>query len=114
MFYDPMIAKLCSYGKSRIDAIDRMRRALDEFYVRGVSHNVPFLAALMAHPRFRAGKLTTNFIAEEFKGGFTAAHLPPRDPAVLAAVASILSLRRGECAHRSEFVVMLNRKPVPA
>ncbi len=54
MFYDPMIAKLCSYGKTRIDAIERMRRALDEFYVRGVSHNVPFLAALMAHPRFRA------------------------------------------------------------
>ncbi len=71
MFYDPMIAKLCTYGKNRNAAIDRMRRALDEFYVRGVSHNVPFLAALMAHPRFRAGKLTTNFIAEEFKGGFT-------------------------------------------
>ena len=81
MFYDPMIAKLCSYGKTRIDAIERMRRALDEFYVRGVSHNVPFLAALMAHPRFREGRLTTNFIAEEFKGGFTAAHLPPKDPA---------------------------------
>ncbi len=85
MFYDPMIAKLCTYGKTRNEAIDRMRRALDEFYVRGVSHNVPFLAALMAHPRFVAGKLTTNFIAEEFKGGFTAAHLPPRDPAMLAA-----------------------------
>jgi acetyl/propionyl-CoA carboxylase alpha subunit len=70
MFYDPMIAKLCSYGKTRTAAIDRMRRALDEFYVRGVSHNVPFLAALMAHPRFVAGNLTTNFIAEEFKGGF--------------------------------------------
>jgi len=68
MFYDPMIAKLCTYGKTRIDAIERMRRALDEFYVRGVSHNVPFLAALMAHPRFREGRLTTNFIAEEFKG----------------------------------------------
>ena len=89
MFYDPMIAKLCSYGKTRIDAIERMRRALDEFYVRGVSHNVPFLAALMAHPRFREGRLTTNFIAEEFKGGFTAAHLPPRDPAMLAGVAAV-------------------------
>src|SRR5260221_157965 len=51
MFYDPMIAKLCSYGKTRTEAIGRMRRALDEFYIRGVSHNVPFLAALMAHPR---------------------------------------------------------------
>jgi propionyl-CoA carboxylase alpha chain len=114
MFYDPMIAKLCTYGKTRIDAIERMRRALDEFYVRGVSHNVPFLAALMAHPRFRAGKLTTNFIAEEFKGGFTAAHLPPRDPALLAAVAAVVERiklgRRG--APPDSRVVMLNREPI--
>ena len=114
MFYDPMIAKLCSYGKTRIDAIERMRRALDEFYVRGVSHNVPFLAALMAHPRFRAGKLTTNFIAEEFKGGFTAAHLPPKDPAMLAAVAAvadrITSARLGSA--EGSRVVMLNRQPM--
>ncbi len=114
MFYDPMIAKLCTYGKTRIDAIERMRRALDEFYVRGVSHNVPFLAALMAHPRFREGRLTTNFIAEEFKGGFTAAHLPPRDPALLAAVAAVVdrikSERTGTLQDRR--VVMLNREPV--
>ena len=115
MFYDPMIAKLCTHGKTRDEAIDRMRRALDEFYVRGVSHNVPFLAALMAHPRFRAGKLTTNFIAEEFKGGFTAEHLPPKDPAVLAAVAAVVDRihahRSG--APQSERVVMLNRTAMP-
>jgi propionyl-CoA carboxylase alpha chain len=114
MFYDPMIAKLCTYGKTRIDAIERMRRALDEFYVRGVSHNVPFLAALMAHPRFREGRLTTNFIAEEFKGGFTAAHLPPRDPAVLAGVAAVAdrikAARLGTIPDNR--VVMLNREPV--
>jgi propionyl-CoA carboxylase alpha chain len=114
MFYDPMIAKLCSYGATRNEAIDRMRRALDEFYVRGVSHNVPFLAALMAHPRFRAGNLTTNFIAEEFKGGFTAAHLPPKDPAMLAAIAAVVDRihahRAG--APQSERVVMLNRAPM--
>jgi propionyl-CoA carboxylase alpha chain len=114
MFYDPMIAKLCSYGKTRIDAIERMRRALDEFYVRGVSHNVPFLAALMAHPRFREGRLTTNFIAEEFKGGFTAAHLPPRDPAMLAGVAAVAD--RIKAARlgimQDNRVVMLNRDPV--
>ncbi|MCW5734779.1 MAG: acetyl/propionyl/methylcrotonyl-CoA carboxylase subunit alpha [Enhydrobacter sp.] len=133
MFYDPMIAKLCTYGATRIEAIDRMRRALDEFYVRGVSHNVPFLAALMAHPRFREGRLTTNFIAEEFKGGFTAAHLPPRDPAVLAAIAAVVyraaaeraRIERGGDAtvrYRSwselvapevSQVVLLNREPVP-
>jgi len=114
MFYDPMIAKLCAYGKSRIDAIERMRRALDEFYVRGVSHNVPFLAALMAHPRFREGRLTTNFIAEEFKGGFTAAHLPPRDPAMLAAIAAVAdrikAARLG--VKQDSRVVLLNRQPV--
>jgi len=114
MFYDPMIAKLCAYGKSRIDAIERMRRALDEFYVRGVSHNVPFLAALMAHPRFREGRLTTNFIAEEFKGGFTAAHLPPRDPAMLAAIAAVAdrikAARLGVL--QNSRVVLLNRQPV--
>ena len=125
MFYDPMIAKLCAYGKTRNAAIDRMRRALDEFYVRGVSHNVPFLAALMAHPRFVAGNLTTNFIAEEFKGGFSTAHLPPRDPAMLAAVAAVvdrISVQRAAAApgklsaHASlvqdQRVVMLNRHPV--
>ena len=114
MFYDPMIAKLCTYGRTRLDAIERMRRALDEFYVRGVSHNVPFLAALMAHPRFREGRLTTNFIAEEFKGGFTAAHLPPRDPAMLAAVAAVVDRiklgRRGTSPDSR--VVMLNREPI--
>ena len=114
MFYDPMIAKLCTYGKTRNDAIARMRRALDEFYVRGVSHNVPFLAALMAHPRFVAGKLTTNFIAEEFKGGFTAAHLPPRDPAMLAGVAAVVDRIQSHRAGSVEDgrVVMLNREPV--
>jgi len=114
MFYDPMIAKLCTYGKTRIDAIERMRRALDEFYVRGVSHNVPFLAALMAHPRFREGRLTTNFIAEEFKGGFTAAHLPPRDPAMLAAVAAVADwIKAARLGNRQDTrVVMLNRQPV--
>ncbi|WP_300785403.1 acetyl/propionyl/methylcrotonyl-CoA carboxylase subunit alpha [Enhydrobacter sp.] len=114
MFYDPMIAKLCSYGRTRDQAIERMRRALDEFYVRGVSHNVPFLAALMAHPRFVAGRLTTNFIAEEFKGGFSAAHLPPRDPAILAAVAAVADRVQGHRAgavHDAR-VVMLNRAPI--
>jgi len=114
MFYDPMIAKLCTYGKDRLSAIDRMRRALDEFYVRGVSHNVPFLAALMAHPRFREGRLTTNFIAEEFKGGFTAKDLPPRDPAVLAAVAAVVERVRDERSGMTldDRTVMLNRAPL--
>jgi propionyl-CoA carboxylase alpha chain len=114
MFYDPMIAKLCSYGATRMDAIERMRRALDEFYVRGVSNNVPFLAALMAHPRFREGRLTTNFIAEEFKGGFTAEHLPPRDPVMLASLAALAERIRAARVGKTEDqrVVLLNGKPI--
>ncbi len=90
MFYDPMIAKLCTYGSDRNAAIARMREALDEYYIRGVSHNIPFLASLMAHPRFVEGRLTTNFIAEEYPDGFHAADLPPDDPAVLVCVAAAI------------------------
>jgi propionyl-CoA carboxylase alpha chain len=72
VYYDPMIAKLVAFGSDRDTAIDRLRGALDEFYVSGVQHNIGFLAALAAKPRFRAGALSTNFIAEEFPGGFTA------------------------------------------
>jgi propionyl-CoA carboxylase alpha chain len=70
MFYDPMIAKLVTYGDDRPAAITAMQEALDSFYIRGLGHNVPFLSALMAHPRFHAGRLTTGFIAEEFPEGF--------------------------------------------
>ncbi|MBX3502978.1 MAG: acetyl/propionyl/methylcrotonyl-CoA carboxylase subunit alpha [Alphaproteobacteria bacterium] len=110
MFYDPMIAKLVTYGATRDEASDRMLQAIDEYYVRGLNHNMSFLAALVGHPRFRAGKLTTNFIAEEFKGGFTTAHLPPRDPAILIAVAAtidrITSARHGGPAAGSVVVVL--------
>ncbi len=90
MFYDPMIAKLCTWGPTRDDAIVRMREALDEYYIRGVSHNIPFLASLMANRRFVEGRLTTNFIAEEYPNGFHAADLPPDDPAVLVSVAAVI------------------------
>ncbi|MCA9067443.1 MAG: acetyl-CoA carboxylase biotin carboxylase subunit, partial [Planctomycetaceae bacterium] len=66
MFYDPMIGKLITYGASRQEATEVMREALNEFVVRGVSHNISFLAALIEHDRFRDGDLTTNFIAEEY------------------------------------------------
>src|SRR5205814_1343007 len=68
--YDPMIAKLCTHGPDRAEAIQRMRVALDDFYLRGIAHNVPFLAAVMASPRFQSGRLSTAFIAEEFPEGF--------------------------------------------
>jgi propionyl-CoA carboxylase alpha chain len=72
IYYDPMIAKLVASGPDRATAIDRLRGALDAFYVSGVQHNIVFLAAVAAKSRFRTGALSTNFIAEEFPGGFTA------------------------------------------
>ncbi len=88
MFYDPMIAKLITYGATRNIAIAHMRQALDEYYIRGVSHNIPFLASLLGKDRFVEGRLTTNFIAEEYPEGFHASDLPPEDPANLVAVAA--------------------------
>ena len=87
MYYDPMIAKLVTHAATRQAAIDLQADALDAFVIDGVEHNIPFLAALMQHPRWREGRLSTGFIAEEFKGGFK-----PRAPRgeeldVLAAVA---------------------------
>lgn len=72
MFYDPMIAKLCTWAPSRNEAIDAMRDSLDRFQLDGIGHNVPFLSALMAHERFVSGNISTNFIAEEFPDGFAA------------------------------------------
>ncbi|MBI1329941.1 MAG: acetyl-CoA carboxylase biotin carboxylase subunit [Alphaproteobacteria bacterium] len=70
MFYDPMIAKLCTHGSTREAAIDGMARALDEFRIEGINHNIAFLTAIMHNTRFREGRLTTGFIAEEFPDGF--------------------------------------------
>ena len=70
MFYDPMIAKLVTHGPTRIAAIDAQADALDAFYIDGIQHNVPFVSALMHHPRWREGRLSTGFIAEEYPEGF--------------------------------------------
>jgi len=75
MFYDPMIAKLVTYGADRDEAIAKQRRALDEYYIRGIAHNIPFLSALMAHEKFQAGDMSTNFIAEEYPDGFEGGQL---------------------------------------
>jgi propionyl-CoA carboxylase alpha chain len=87
MFYDPMIAKLVSHAPTREDAISLQAEALDAFVIDGVEHNIPFLAALMQHPRWKSGRLSTGFIAEEFKGGFRPRPLAGEDLEVLAAVA---------------------------
>ena len=72
MWYDPMIAKLVTFGRDRNEALDRLEMALDRYTVRGVTTNLPFLAALARHPGFRSGDLSTAFIDEHFPEGFTA------------------------------------------
>ena len=88
IFYDPMIAKLITYGDDRSQSITRMVDALDNYYIRGVNHNISFLNALMVHPRFVKGDLTTNFIADEFPDGFHADLVVQDDPAIAVVVAA--------------------------
>ncbi len=93
LFYDSMIAKLIVHGTDRNDAIHRMREALNGFVIRGVSSNIPFQSALLAHPKFVAGQFNTGFIAEHYPKGFSAALVPHDDPEFLLALAG--------AAHRS-------------
>ena len=93
MFYDPMISKVTTWGRDRDSAIALMRRALDEFYIKGVHHNIAFLTALMANPRFLQGRLSTAFIAEEYPDGFAPAPLEPRDLDSIIAVSILMHLR---------------------
>jgi len=100
IFYDPMIAKLISWGPSREAAIDRQVDALDSFVIDGIGHNVDFLSALMQHKRFREGRLTTGFIAEEYPDGFQGASADAcllRDLAIVAGMAAMESESRA-CA----------------
>ncbi|WP_281977878.1 acetyl-CoA carboxylase biotin carboxylase subunit [Pseudorhizobium flavum] len=91
MYYDPMIAKLCTWAPSRLEAVGAMSDALDDFEVEGIGHNLPFLSAVMEHPRFREGRLTTAFIAEEFPEGFSGV-TPDADSArKLATIAAYLN-----------------------
>ncbi len=92
MYYDPMIAKLCTWAPTRAEAIEAMGEALDGFVVDGIEHNVPFLTALMKHPRWREGRLSTGFIAEEYPEGFAPVAPDAGQQAVLAAVALSASL----------------------
>jgi propionyl-CoA carboxylase alpha chain len=104
LYYDPMIAKLITHGPTRDAAIDHMVRALDAFYIDGIQHNIPFLAAIMSHRRWREGALSTGFIAEEYPDGFS-----PRSPGaderatlaiVAAAIDHLSNQRRREITHQ--------------
>jgi propionyl-CoA carboxylase alpha chain len=124
--YDPMIAKLITHGDTRDRAIAVMRDALNEFYVRGVSHNISFLAALIENAAFREGRLHTGLIAEEYPSGFHPADVVHDDPTVLIAVAAAIHRRYMDRAARisgqlpgyerkvhDDWVVMLDGKQHP-
>ena len=93
MFYDSMIAKLIVHGTDRNDAIVKMRAALNAFVIRGISSNIPFQAALLAHPKFVSGDFNTGFIAENYAHGFVAADVPHDDPLFLVALAAYMNRR---------------------
>ena len=93
MYYDSMIAKLIVHGKDRLDAIAKMREALNGFVIRGVSSNIPFQAALLAHPRFVSGDFNTGFIAENYAKGFRAEDVPHANADFLVALAAFVNRR---------------------
>ncbi|KZY32433.1 acetyl/propionyl-CoA carboxylase subuit alpha [Roseovarius sp. HI0049] len=92
MYYDPMIAKLCTWGKDRATAIEAMRVALDSFEIEGIGHNLPFLSAVMDHPKFVSGDMTTAFIAEEYPEGFEGVEL--KEPALRRVAAGCAAMHR--------------------
>jgi propionyl-CoA carboxylase alpha chain len=98
MFYDPMIAKLITWAPTRLEAIDAQVAALDQFVIDGISDNVDFLSALMQHPRYRKGDITTGFIAEEYPEGFEGAPADEQLIADLTAIAGMVSVITDERA----------------
>ncbi|MFD3190578.1 acetyl-CoA carboxylase biotin carboxylase subunit [Sedimentitalea sp. HM32M-2] len=92
MYYDPMIAKLCTWAPTRDEAIEHMRVALDSFEIEGIGHNLPFLAAVMDHPIFMAGDMTTAFIEEQYPDGFEGVELP--EPALRRIAAACSAMHR--------------------
>ncbi len=100
MFYDPMIAKLVTWGETRDEAADLQIQALDAFRIEGLGHNVDFLSALMQHPRFRSGELTTGFIAEEYPDGFEGAAASDELKRGLAAIGGIIATVDADRARR--------------
>jgi propionyl-CoA carboxylase alpha chain len=110
VFYDPMIAKLVTYAPTRIVAIDEMGRALDGFVIDGFRHNIPFLAVLMRNERWKEGRLSTKFIAEEFPDGFTAPQPQGKVRDTLAAFAAAIDHMSNE--RRRAITQQMHGEPV--
>jgi len=123
MFYDPMIAKLITWGETRDEAADKQIAALDAFEIEGLGHNIDFVSAIMQHPRFRSGELTTGFIAEEYPEGFHGAPASEDLKVKLAAVAAFVAAARADRARRvdgqlahpldppGEWVITIDKEP---
>ncbi|MBB4184524.1 propionyl-CoA carboxylase alpha chain [Sinorhizobium terangae] len=112
MYYDPMIAKLCTWGPDRATAVEAMASALDEFEVEGIGHNLPFLSAVMQQQRFREGRLTTAYIAEEFAEGFQGVVPDEVDARKLAAVAVTINQALQERASQISGTIGNHRRVV--
>ena len=102
IFYDPMIAKLITWGKTRDEAADLQVAALDRFELEGLGHNIDFVSAIMQHPRFRSGELTTGFIAEEYPEGFHGADAGEEVTRALAAIAGFMASAEADRARRTD------------
>jgi propionyl-CoA carboxylase alpha chain len=126
MYYDPMIAKLVTHGATRAEAIARMQDALDAYFIRGVSHNIAFLNAVISRRRFQEGRLSTAFIAEEYPDGFHPRDVPRDDPELLMALSAVVHRRYMDRAARlsgqlqsherrvgPDFVVIVGREHHP-
>jgi propionyl-CoA carboxylase alpha chain len=100
MFYDPMVAKVCTHAETREKAIEIMKEALSAYVVRGIAHNMSFLEAILNHPRFVKGDITTNFIDQEYPGGFIGADLTDESMLVFLGAATTIFLRDAERAAR--------------
>ena len=103
MFYDPMIAKLITWGQTRDEAADLQIAALDRFEIEGLGHNIDFVSAIMQHPRFRSGELTTGFIAEEYPDGFQGAASSPELVKSLAAIAGFVATAEADRARHVDW-----------
>jgi len=117
IYYDPLISKLITWGRTRNEGIQRMSKALDEYVIRGVNHNVPFLRAVMENKRFIEGRLTTKFIPEEFPDGFQGYDFSPLEIKRLISTAATMKLKEvqnstflSEIPNDLDFVVTFNEQ----
>jgi propionyl-CoA carboxylase alpha chain len=114
MFYDPMVAKLVTWGEDRAQAIEKMRAALDKFIIRGISTNIGFLSALIANEKYVSGDISTDTIAAEYPEGFHAADLPHEDPATIIAVAGAMVRKYRDRAAQIDGQLRGYRRIVPS